>query len=170
MKKILLLVAALMVMGATAAMAAHNDFGVPKSQQNGVANAVKGDGSLRPNAVGEHQLKNEVIGCEKLAKYLRPRVCGRLGFATGVDGKNGANGANGSAGSNGLQGALGDPGPAGPKGATGATGPRGVDGGFDGYGVLPACEVGNSIHPGTCADNDAAEQGVDVFVLVKNAA
>lgn len=188
MKRYLAIGAALLLIAALGgtAIAAHRDFGIPKKNLNGIKDAVRSDGSLKPDSVGDWQLKDGIVGCEKLARYLRPRVCGKLGFATGPAGKNGSDGA---AGANGLQGALGDAGPAGPTGdtgATGATGPRGPkgykghdgkdgengkdgqDGTLEGLTLSPACEVGNSIHPGTCEDNDAAGQGVDVFVLKKD--
>ena len=146
-KGAVLLVAGLAAVSGTAAFA---NIGVSSSALNGVANAVRADGSLKPNAVGHMQLKNGIVACEKFTQDLRNVLChgalakaaangkdGAPGLAgqQGVPGANGKDGADGAKGSTGQQGIQGPPGPQavfdgqnGTNGADGAAGPKGDTG------------------------------------------
>ena len=73
-KGAVLLVAALAAVSGTAAFA---NIGVSSSALNGVANAVRADGSLKPNAVGHMQLKNGIVACEKFTQDPAERAVPR---------------------------------------------------------------------------------------------
>jgi Collagen triple helix repeat (20 copies) len=129
----------------------------------GIASADSGvppgslHGSLPDRSVGHRTMKNDVVSCEKLVAELRARVCGPLPESPNVQ----AVGPQGPAGPKGEQGPRGYNGPAGPKGEKGATGPRGPAGELEGQDALPACVVGNSIHPGYCDSIEKAQHGED---------
>ena len=128
-KGAVLLVAALAAVSGTAAFA---NIGVSSSALNGVANAVRADGSLKPNAVGHMQLKNGIVACEKFTQDLRNVLChGALAkaAANGRDGAPGLAGQQGVPGANGKDGADGAKGSMGPQGIQGPPGPQAV---FDG--------------------------------------
>jgi hypothetical protein len=81
---------------------------------------------LPAGAVGHEQLQNNVINCEKLANFLRVKLCHKA--RRGPRGPAGREGPAGPAGPAGPQGPAGPAGPAGPKGDTGPAGPAGPPG------------------------------------------
>ncbi len=149
MKSLFLAIAALLVFGSVGVYAARQDDGVPSSALYGSSKTLK---------VGHRNILNATIDCQKLVPKLRPRVCGPLPTIVGLQGTAGLNGTNGN------------PGPRGNVGKEGAPGPKGdpgKDGTIEGAGTLDVCVVGNSIHPGSCADNDNGGNGTDYILLTK---
>ena len=47
----------------TVAATAYANAGVGKGAMNGVKNAIRADGSLKPNAVGNMLFKNHTVSC-----------------------------------------------------------------------------------------------------------
>ena len=139
------LVAAFATAG-TAVAATSNPAGVSLHSLEGVQHALRSDGSLKHNAVGNLQIKNHAIDCSKLVASLCAARAGLRGPAgpagpAGLAGQQGAPGVDGATGATGPQGIQGPRGPqavfdgtngadgaAGPKGDTGATGSKGDKG------------------------------------------
>jgi hypothetical protein len=135
-----------LALGATTAIAASRDDGVPAGSLNGVKHALKKDGSLKPSSVGHKQLKNMTVSCQKLVPSLQTRLCG------GIIGIPGDKGAKGDVGGMGAQGNVGKEGAPGPAGSNGPKGDRG-----DGLVLV------NQDTPGVCYTNPSVSltaQGV----------
>jgi hypothetical protein len=105
-----------LTLGASTAIAAQRDDGVPSASLNGTKHAIRADGSLKPGAVGHRQLKNQTVSCQKLVADLQHRLCGGLVSVPG------AKGDKGPAGEPGKAGPAGNPGTPGATGAPGAAG------------------------------------------------
>lgn len=99
------IIAAAISIAAVAATASAN-VGVAANAMNGVRNAIRADGSLKPNAVGHMQLRNGTVSCEKFSRDLTNALC-KGALAKGALAATPANGANGAPGKDGQNGADG---------------------------------------------------------------
>jgi hypothetical protein len=118
----------LLSVGTVTAFAATSPplVGVTKNAMNGVNRAAGANGALKPNAVGNRQIKFGSVSCGKLSQDLKAAIC------TGKPGAPGTPGAPGANGNNGAGGAKGD---GGSKGGNGSDGTNGSDGPAAQYGV-----------------------------------
>jgi hypothetical protein len=128
-KAVAFAVAALSV-GTVTAFAATSPplVGVTKSAMNGVNRAAGSDGALKPNAVGNRQIKFGSVSCGKLSADLVAALCNGKPGTPGTPGAPGANGIPGSPGKNGDTGDHGNNGGPGSNGANGSKGDKGDPG------------------------------------------
>ena len=120
-RKLVALASVIVGVSSVSAFAATSprEIGVPESAMNGVNRAVNEKGALKPNAIGNRQIKTGSVSCRKLSADIAAAICTGKPGAPGTPGAPGANGVSGSAGTSGAKGDKGDNGPGGSKGDPG---------------------------------------------------
>ena len=129
-RKVAAFATVLLSLGTVTAYAATSPplVGVTKSAMNGVNRAANAKGALKPNAVGNRQIKFGSVSCGKLSADLVAAICTGKPGAPGTPGAPGANGNSGSKGDNGSTGHDGSKGDGGSTGGNGSNGTPGANG------------------------------------------